>query len=88
MAWRVILERKARKSLARFPDKDREKLLGVIDHLAADPYAARNVKALQGRDQYRLRMGDYRIIYSLDKGQLTIFVIELSQRSGAYRQMD
>ena len=85
MTWKVTLERKARKALARFPVSDREKLLAVIDHLAADPYAARNVKALQGRDEYRVRMGDYRIIYTLDNGDLTVFVIDIAQRSGAYR---
>lgn len=85
MAWRVIIERKARKALAHFPAADREKLLSVIDQLAADPYTARNVKPLQGRDQYRIRSGDYRIIYTLDNGQLIVFVIEISQRGGAYR---
>lgn len=85
MIWKVVVERAAKKALVRFPKVDQDRILAALDSLAADPYAARNVKSLQGRDGYRIRVGDYRIMYRLDNGRLIVVVLEISQRGGAYR---
>ncbi|MDP1914072.1 MAG: type II toxin-antitoxin system RelE/ParE family toxin [Brevundimonas sp.] len=80
-----MLERRAKKVLGRIPAADRTRILTALDDLAADPFGARNVKSLQARQDYRLRVGDYRVVYNLERNILTVFVIEISQRSGAYR---
>ena len=85
MTWTVVIERAADKALARFPAHDRKRILLALDALAADPFAARNVKPLKGRSDYRLRVGDYRVIYELENERLIVLVIEVSQRGGAYR---
>jgi len=53
--------------------------------LAADPRAARNVKALQGQPGYRLRAGDERVTYTLRDDVLTVLVIRIANRREAYR---
>ncbi len=56
-----------------------------IDALAADPYAPNNnVKKLKGSDDYRLRVGDWRVIYSLIDARLVIVVVRIAPRGGVY----
>ncbi len=56
-----------------------------IDLLAQDPYAANNnVKKLVGRPGYRLRVGDWRVIYDLDDGLRVLAVERIAPRGGAY----
>lgn len=63
---------------------------GLIDSkimtYAANPDAQRNnVKRLQGSDYYRLRVGNYRVIFSIENGQLTIMVVQrVRHRKDAY----
>ncbi|WP_037601904.1 type II toxin-antitoxin system RelE family toxin [Streptacidiphilus rugosus] len=46
-----------------------------------------DVKALQGQaDRWRLRVGDYRVIYTIENGQLIIWVVAVADRGGIYRQ--
>ena len=59
---------------------------GKLDQLAQDPYARNpNVTKLQGRPGYRLRVGDWRIIYELEDDRLVILVLKIALRGGAYR---
>ncbi len=57
--------------------------LGTI---AKDPYAKHtNAKKLQGRDGYRLRVGDWRVIYEIQNDQLVILVLKVASRGEVYR---
>jgi len=57
-----------------------------LEQLATDPTASRtNVKRLTGREGYRLRVGDWRVIYELDKGRLIVLVLTIGPRGGIYR---
>lgn len=57
-----------------------------LDELSRDPGAPHlDVKKLVGRDGYRLRVGDWRVIYSLDQGKLMVIVIAIKPRGEAYR---
>ncbi len=62
-----------------------KRIVAKIRQVAADPYSPnRNVTKLQGRDGYRLRVGDWRIIYELDAGRLLMLVVEMGARGGIY----
>ena len=57
-----------------------------LDQLAQDPYAHNpNVTRLQGRPAYRLRVGDWRVIYELEDDRLVILVLKVAPRGGVYR---
>jgi len=63
-------------------DLVREKL----DQIARDPFAALpNVTKLQNREGYRLRVGDWRLIYDLQKEKLVILVFKVAPRGEVYR---
>ncbi|CAA7626496.1 Plasmid stabilization system (fragment) [Candidatus Terasakiella magnetica] len=54
--------------------------------IAPDPFAVNNnATKLQGRDGYRLRVGDWRVIYKIEAGQLILRVIEIGPRGGIYQ---
>lgn len=81
----VEFTREARKVLKAMPRNVRELVLGKIDELAKDPMRAHNVKKLVGRPGYRLRVGDWRVIYTLDAGRLVVRVLDIGARGGVYR---
>ncbi len=60
---------------------------GKIEQLANNPYAPNNnVTALKGMNNYyRLRVGDWRVVYRMDGQILTIVVLKIAPRGGAYQ---
>lgn len=83
--WRVSLSRDASKTLARMPRNTAETIRGKLARLARDPRAPNNmVVALRGEPGFRLRVGDYRVIYRLDDMTLVIVVIRIAPRGSAY----
>lgn len=60
--YQVIFEKSAQKKLYKLPLAVREKIIAKIKLLATDPRPA-GCKKLTGRDGYRIRIGDYRVIY-------------------------
>ena len=49
-----------------------------------DPFGAANVKQLVGQPGYRLRVGDWRVIYEVEQGRLLVRVLRIAPRGGAY----
>jgi len=72
------------KTLRRMPRNVAELIRKKVHEVADDPNEARNVKKLRGRDGYRLRVGDWRVVYDLDDGMLVLIVIEIGPRGGIY----
>ena len=67
--------------LARLPRDLRELIVEKIETIAADPRAAhRNVKPLQGRPEYRLRVHDWRVIYRVLDDRVVLLVIKIGLR--------
>ena len=73
------------KTLRRVQASDRERIMNAINLLRIDPYACANVKKLKGRQGYRLRVGDWRVIYEIYDEMLIIRVLEIGQRKEIYR---
>ena len=66
------------------PRNTAENIVKKITALASDPYAPNNnATKLQGRPGYRLRVGDWRVLYELAKDRL--LVLDIKPRGGAYR---
>lgn len=85
MAWTVVVEAAARKILRRLPEKTRERLLRALILLEADPFAG-DVKKLAAMERtWRLRVGEYRIVYEVDNGRLIVLVVRIADRRDAYR---
>lgn len=67
------------------PAGRRAHVLGKIDSLATDPFAAPNVRKLIGRPGYRLRVGDWRVIYQIDGARWVKLVLAIAPRGGIYQ---
>lgn len=78
--------KQAEKILSRLPRNVAGQILGKLDMLAHNPFAPNNnVTALQGREGYRLRVGDWRVIYEVENDVLRIFVLRIAPRGEVYR---
>jgi len=68
--------KKARKQLGPIPRQDVERIIDAVESLAKWPDVA-NVKALSDRDDYRLRVGRYRVLFTVaPDGEVTVILIE------------
>jgi len=76
--WRVCVPRKLARKLLRFPPKDRDRLMAVLETMRHDPYAG-DICHLAGV-QYRRRSGDYRIIFDIDTPHRIVEVKRLERR--------
>lgn len=84
--YAVEYTKEARKALRSLPRNLAAQIVRKIEHLAADPYAPNaNIKRLSGERAYRLRVGDWRVIYEIQDEALLVSVVRVSPRGGAYR---
>ena len=67
------------------PRNTRELAKSKIEALAGDPVGSANVKKLVGRPGYLLRVGDWRVIYTLEAGRLVVVVLHIGARGGVYK---
>lgn len=85
--WKIIIHRKAEKILRRLDGDTLERIRQAIQKLAFDPRPS-GVKKLTGFENlFRIRVGDWRIIYAIEDDQLIVLVLEISPRGGAYRDL-
>jgi len=85
--YQVQFTETALKNLKRYPKPDRRRILKKIEDMAADPYAAPNVKRLVDFDvAYRLRVGNYRVLYDLLDDQHLVDVVDILPRHKAYKR--
>ncbi|NJM55282.1 MAG: type II toxin-antitoxin system RelE/ParE family toxin [Verrucomicrobiae bacterium] len=84
MSCRVILPKSVQKELDRLPDDVVRRILARLAQLETDPRPA-DVKKLKGRDAWRIRVGDYRVIYEIHDRVLQILVITIGHRREIYR---
>lgn len=81
--YTAVLTKKVQKQLDKLPDDIAELLFNAILSLEENPKPVGN-KKLKGRDGYRVRIGNYRIIYDLFDKELIIDVIALGHRKDIY----
>lgn len=83
--YRIEFTRTALKELAAAPAGIRKRVRAKLATVARDPFAPNNnVKALRGEDAYRLRIGDWRVVYTLDGRTLILTAIRIARRDRAY----
>jgi len=84
--YELAFSRIAARSLRRMPTQDARTVRARLDQLAVDPRAPHlDVRRLAGREGYRLRVGDWRVLYDLDDRLRVIDVLDVRQRKEAYR---
>ncbi|TFD41649.1 type II toxin-antitoxin system RelE/ParE family toxin [Cryobacterium sp. TMT2-10] len=81
--YRIELRPAAVKALPRIDPQDRGRVQGAIALLGEDPRPP-GARALQGRDGYRVRVGNYRIIYTIRNDILVVVVVTVGHRRDVY----
>jgi len=82
--YRIELKKSVLKDFDSLPKKDLQRILVAIESLADDPRPPQS-KKLSGLEQYRLRQGNYRILYSIKDDLLIVFVVAVGHRKEIYR---
>jgi mRNA interferase RelE/StbE len=81
----VFVTRSARKELAEVPPRDRERILARIGALAKDPRPS-GCEKLSLQDKYRIRRGNYRIVYTVQDAGVTVWIVKVGHRRDVYRE--
>ena len=84
--FKIAYSSTAIKSRRRLPADLRKRLSAKIEAVARDPHGPQpQVRPLKGLDAYRLRVGDWRVIYELDENTENLVVLDIRKREEAYR---
>lgn len=83
--YQVEYSKQSIRALRRMPANVALLIRSKIETVAQDPFGAQGVKKLVGRDGYRLRVGDWRVLYFLDGQRLRVLVMEIGSRGGVYQ---
>lgn len=82
--YEVILERVARKFLEKLDRETQQRIIQALRKLEQIP-RPEGVKKLRGREAWRIRVGNYRIIYEIYDNVLKVVVIDIGHRQSIYR---
>lgn len=82
--YKIFFKRSVEKDFEPIPKKDLKRILDRIKMLSEDPRPSGSEK-LTGQERYRVRQGRYRIVYSIQDNELTVWVVKVGHRKGVYR---
>ncbi len=83
--YKVYFKESAEKDFGAIPKKDLQKILRRIAALAKDPRPPGHEK-LTGQERYRVRQGRYRIVYSIQDKELTVWIVKVGHRREVYQR--
>ncbi len=83
-SYELIFRKSVAKDLRVFPKRDVKRIVQRIRSLADEPRPP-GCEKLSGRERYRIRQGDYRIIYEIEDSRLTVLIVKVGHRRDVYR---
>lgn len=83
--YEVLLERRAQRNLRRLPKEEFKRAIRVIKRLGSDPRRAGCRKIAGSESDWRVRFGDYRVIYEIDDSARVVRIMYIRHRRYAYR---
>jgi len=83
--YQIEYSKQSIRALRRMPANMAALIRSKIEGVAQDPLGAQGVKKLSGREEYRLRIGDWRMLYLLDGQRLRVLVTDVGPRVGIYQ---
>lgn len=83
LIYQIIIKKRAKKYIDKLPMNERKRIVYAIERLPNGD----DIKKLKGHDDLlRLRVGDYRIIYTVDNGKCIVYVIDAGNRGEIYNK--
>jgi mRNA interferase RelE/StbE len=83
--YRIEWTRSAAKELRKLPRQMIPKLVAAVDNLTSNPYPQGVRKLVGTENSYRIRVGDYRILYNIVEHRLIVEIIRVGHRKDVYR---
>ncbi len=83
--YSVTVSKSAKKTLSKLPNEVIKKILDALDDLVEEPRPMGYIQ-LKGRSGYRIRVGNYRVIYDINDDELLILVVEIGNRKEIYKK--
>lgn len=85
MAYSVRIAPRAERDFGRLPREIQRRVLTHLESLATQPRPSGAVKLADQENRYRVRVGDYRIVYSIDDGAQCVLILVIGHRRDVYR---
>ena len=82
--YRIVFKQSVAKDFRQIPKKDIQRILRRINDLTDDPRPA-GVEKLTGDGKFRIRQGNYRILYAIDDDIITVTIVKVGHRRDVYR---
>jgi mRNA interferase RelE/StbE len=82
--YKIVFKQSVAKDLRAIPKKEVKQILNRIDYLAVDPRPP-GAEKLTGDEKYRVRQGNYRILYYIEDAIITVTVVKVGHRREIYR---
>ena len=83
IVYKILIKKRAKKFIDKLPQNEKQRIVEALEGL---PQTG-DIKKMQNHDGlYRLRVGNYRIIYEIDNGELIIIVIDVGNRGEIYNR--
>jgi len=83
-SYSIVFKQSVAKDLRPIPNKDVQRILKRIDGLADDPRPA-GAEKLSGDEKYRIRQGNYRILYTIEDDIITVTIVKVGHGRDVYR---
>ena len=83
-SYRIVFKQSVAKDLRQIPKKDVQRIMRRIEALAEDPRPS-GVEKISRDEKYRIRQGNYRLLYSIDDDNNTVMVVKAGHHRGIYR---
>jgi len=84
MSYSIQILRRAQKELAQLPKQEYERIKEAVENLSHGP-RPQGCKKLTGREGWRIRVGEYRVIYEIDDVQQRLTILHIGHRRDVYK---
>ena len=83
-SYKILFKQSVARDLRSIPKKDVQRILQRIENLTDEPRPV-GVEKLSGDEKYRIRQGNYRILYAIDDDVITVTIVKVGHRRNVYR---
>ena len=84
-AYSVTWKASALKELNYLPPRETDQIIAVVETLAVNPHSIGSIKLSGVKNRYRIRVGNYRVIYGVENQELVVIVVKVAHRREVYR---
>lgn len=84
MPFTIVFKPSVLKKSKRFPKKDLKRIKEKLDSLCEEPYV-NAIKVREIKDVWRVKVGDYRILYRIENNRMVILVVRIDHRKQVYK---